>query len=67
MENIMTNKKDKEYIIKNIEQLSNKYDEIYKLLRHNKEARQYFENAVIDLDHCVDSLVTENRKVHMRL
>lgn len=62
MEITMTNKTDKEYIIKNIEQLSNQYDKIYNLLRHNKEARQYFENAVIDLDHCVDSLVTENRK-----
>ena len=59
----MTNKKDKKYIIKSIEQLSNKYDEIYKLLKDNDEAREYFENAIIDLDHCVDSLVTEHRKV----
>ena len=59
----MTNKKDKEYIIKSIGQVSNKYDEIYKLLKNNKKARRYFENAVIDLDHCVDSLVTEHRKV----
>lgn len=57
------NENDKKYIIRTVEVLTDDYDKIYKLLKHNKEARQYFENAIIDLGHCVDSLVTEHRKV----
>ena len=50
------NNNDKKYIIRAIEVLTDKYDKIVSLLKDNDEALQYFDEAIANLEHCIDSI-----------
>ena len=50
------NNNDKKYIIRTVEILTDDYDKIVSLLKDNNEALQYFENAIANLEHCIDSI-----------
>ena len=50
------NENDKKYIIRTIEVLTDDYDKIVSLLKDNDEALQYFDEAISNLEHCIDSI-----------
>lgn len=50
------NENDKKYIIKTVEVLTDDYDKIVSLLKNNDEALQYFDEAIANLEHCIDSI-----------
>ena len=50
------NNNDKKYIIRTVEILTDDYDKIVSLLKDNDEALKYFENAIANLEHCIDSI-----------
>lgn len=50
------NDNDKKYIVRTVEVLTDDYDKIVSLLKNNDEALQYFEEAIANLEHCIDSI-----------
>ena len=50
------NENDKKYIIRTVEILTDDYDKIVSLLKDNDEALQYFDEAIANLEHCIDSI-----------
>ena len=50
------NENDKKFIVNNILSLTKNYDKITELLSNNGEALQYFEEAIANLEHCIDSI-----------
>ena len=50
------NNNDKKYIIKTVKSLTDEYDKIVNLLKDNDESLQYFEEAIANLEHCIDSI-----------
>lgn len=50
------NENDKKYIIRTVEVLTDEYDKIVSLLNDNDEALQYFDEAIANLEHCIDSI-----------
>lgn len=50
------NNNDKKYIIRTIEVLTDEYDKIVNTLKDNDKAREYFEEGIAKLEHCIDEL-----------
>lgn len=47
---------EKKFIIINIRALTTNYEDILIMLKDNDKAREYFEEGIAKLEHCIDNL-----------